>query len=492
LKRMSAAAVIERELRAESRRGLNYWLRWLASGVLIIVFVSVALGAQVGLDQLGALLFTSMHRMLLLALWIIVPLMTADCVNREKREGTLGLLFLTPLTVLDVILAKVTIHGVRAFTLFLAAVPVLGLPLFLGGVGWGQALVAVVQQANAVLLGIAAGIYASIVGGSVTQVMVMAEGCAVGLAAISAIWMAPLGAMSIRTTGGLVWAVSAGLASSSVLFGVVLKSSVRRLKQTWQQESTAPDRPRWVEMWAENFSASALLQEVFRWDKGRTLDRNPIAWLQEYSWTGRLTKWGWFLGLLLIELVVLICDLPGGFAYCYQWLAAMLALSVAFSAARSLRRENETGLLELLLVTPVSVRQIVSGRLWGVCSHYLPAIALLLVGLKGDQLLNPKAYLHGPSALIFANPFGFIALMTVGVFLSLGRLNFFLAWLAAWVAVFVAPVLLAIILERSAGVSTRFAVVLISACDIALSALMWFQIQRSLRQRSFLRAKPGA
>src|SRR6185369_10781640 len=166
---MSAATVIARELRAEARRGVNYWLRCLAASALIVVFVIVTLSARVGLHELGALLFASLHRTLLLALWIIVPLMTADCVNREKREGTLGLLFLTPLTVLDVILAKVTVHGVRALTLFLAAVPVLGLPIVLGGVEWVQALVAVAHQANAVLLGIAAGIYASTVGGSITQ-----------------------------------------------------------------------------------------------------------------------------------------------------------------------------------------------------------------------------------------------------------------------------------------------------------------------------------
>jgi ABC-type transport system involved in multi-copper enzyme maturation permease subunit len=489
---MSAATVIARELRAEARRGVNYWLRCLAASALIVVFVSVTLSARVGLHELGALLFASLHRTLLLALWIIVPLMTADCVNREKREGTLGLLFLTPLTVLDVILAKVTVHGVRALTLFLAAVPVLGLPIVLGGVEWVQALVAVAHQANAVLLGIAAGIYASTVGGSITQVMVLAEGCALALAIVSAIWMSPLGAISAGMTGGLGWAMAGSAAASSFLFCVVLKLSVKRLKQTWQQETAALERPRWVEMWVERFSSPGLLQSIFHWDKGRTLDRNPIAWLQEYSWTARLTKWGWFLGLLIIEFLLLTDDAPRGPAPPYQWLAGMLALGVAFSAARSLRRENETGLLELLLVTPLSIRRIVNGRLWGVCCHYVPALVLLLAGLRGDQLLNPKAYLHTPATLIFANPLSFVAVMTLGVYLSLGRLNFFLAWPLAWVAAFGAPVLLASYLQPLATGPTRVAVVMISVFDIALSALMWVLIQRCLGRRSFLQANPGA
>src|SRR5215475_5874119 len=126
---MNVGTVVARELRAESRRSANYWLRWLGAGALMTVFTSVTLTAQVNLHELGGLLFSSLHRTLLLALWIAVPLMTADCVNREKREGTLGLLFLTPLTVLDVIIAKATVHGLRGFTLFLASIPVLGLPI---------------------------------------------------------------------------------------------------------------------------------------------------------------------------------------------------------------------------------------------------------------------------------------------------------------------------------------------------------------------------
>jgi ABC-type Na+ efflux pump permease subunit len=485
---VSAAAVIERELRAEARRDVNYWLRGLAAGVLIGVFVSLALGAQVALDQLGAALFTSMRRTLLLAFWIIVPLMTADCVNREKREGTLGLLFLTPLTILDVILAKATIHALRALTLFLAALPVLGLPFVLGGVGWAQGLVAIVQEANAVLLGIAAGIYASTKGGSMTQVMVMAEFYALGLAAISAVWTFPLGALNLQAAAGLVWALGVSMVASLVSFGIVLNLSVKRLRQTWQEEAAAPERPLWVESWAATVSTSESWQELFRWDKSRTLDRNPMAWLQEYSWTARLTKWGWFFGLICAEFILLVGGVSGGSATAHHWLAASLALGVAFSAAGSFRRENDTGLLEILLVTPLSVRQLVNGRVWGVCCHYLPAIAVLLVGVRGDHLLNPKAYAHGLSSLILPNPFDFGALMMVGLFLSLCRLNFFLAWLLTWLAAFLVPTLLTLTLQLFAGIPTRSALALVSAFDIALMVLMWFQLQRNLRLRTFLRA----
>lgn len=111
---MNAGAVIVRELRAESRRPANYWLRVVAAGALIFVFASIMLTARFNPSTMGVTLFFGLNQTLLFAFWILVPLMTVDCVSPEKREGTLGLLFLTPLTVLDVIAGKAAIHFLRA------------------------------------------------------------------------------------------------------------------------------------------------------------------------------------------------------------------------------------------------------------------------------------------------------------------------------------------------------------------------------------------
>lgn len=50
---MNAAALIVRELRAESRRAANYWLRVLAAAALILVFASIMLSEQVSLSRVG-------------------------------------------------------------------------------------------------------------------------------------------------------------------------------------------------------------------------------------------------------------------------------------------------------------------------------------------------------------------------------------------------------------------------------------------------------
>ncbi len=61
-------------------------------------------------------------------------LVTSDCISVEKREGTIGLLFLTDLAGYDVVLGKAASCSLNAFYGLLAVVPVLALPLLLGGV----------------------------------------------------------------------------------------------------------------------------------------------------------------------------------------------------------------------------------------------------------------------------------------------------------------------------------------------------------------------
>src|SRR6185436_3945017 len=126
-------AVIERELRSESRHPFTYWVRVLAmSGMLLVAFIFVV---DHGLrPAAGRELFVWLHRTLLFLVWTFAPLMTADLISRERREGTLGLLFLTPLSAWDIVVAKSMAHGLRAFTFCLAALPVLAIPFLAGGV----------------------------------------------------------------------------------------------------------------------------------------------------------------------------------------------------------------------------------------------------------------------------------------------------------------------------------------------------------------------
>jgi ABC-type transport system involved in multi-copper enzyme maturation permease subunit len=476
----NALPVVARELRAESRRPINYGLRVLTAAVIVSVFAGFTATAKLDASQLGAPLFGVLQWALTLAIWIIVPMMTADCISREKREGTLGLLFLTPLTVLDVMMGKAATHVLRAATLLLASVPVLVLPFVVGGVEWRQVLMAIAMIANALLLGIAAGLYASAKGGSAIQVMVMAEGYALVLAVVSGVVHLLARSGANASLWGWLWWLGTTVGFTLVAFPMVIGASVRVLRETWDQDSAAPERPKWVAL----FSDSDFWQTVFYWERGRTLDHNPMAWLQEYSWTARLTKWGWFLAVLVAEYIMLFVS-PGW----QPQLTTVLSLGVAFSATGSFRRERQSGLLEILLVTPLSVRQLMAGRLWGIFSHFCPALAVLAVCWNGDRLLNHKEFYANPFALVIPNPLAFLALMVVGLYLSLWRLNFLVVWLLAWTLAFLIPAFSAVALGRFESMHPMKIVALTSAFQVALAAACWFLMRRDMEQRRFVNAE---
>src|SRR5881394_711598 len=87
--------------------------------------------------------------------------LTADCLSEEKRDGTLGLLFLTDLKGYDVVFGKLAATSVNSVYALLAILPVMSLPVQLGGVAaselWQSALVLL----NTIFFSLAAGIFVS-------------------------------------------------------------------------------------------------------------------------------------------------------------------------------------------------------------------------------------------------------------------------------------------------------------------------------------------
>src|SRR5882724_8508583 len=170
---MSVLPVIIRELRAQARQPLTHWLR-IIGGLSVVAAIVVALwsiGAikpqsqRIGLPNLvqtfGTTLFGKMNLFIFLAIWLFVPLATADAVSRERREGTLPLLYLTELHALGIVVGKAFVHMLRAASLFLTMAPWLMLPLVFGGVELRDLAMALLLDFTAVLLAQSAGLLAS-------------------------------------------------------------------------------------------------------------------------------------------------------------------------------------------------------------------------------------------------------------------------------------------------------------------------------------------
>jgi hypothetical protein len=88
---MTFLPIVQRELRVAARSRFMYWLR--TAGALAALYAV----AKVMISQssnnpahLGGQLFATLNLFLFASIWLLVPLMTADCISREKREGTLG------------------------------------------------------------------------------------------------------------------------------------------------------------------------------------------------------------------------------------------------------------------------------------------------------------------------------------------------------------------------------------------------------------------
>src|SRR2546421_4402888 len=95
---MTFLPIVERELRVASRRRATYWNRALAALVAILVCGWLFMvSAHEPIKAMGQLLFSIVSGIFLVTSLLAGIRHTADTLSEEKREGTLGLLFLTDL-----------------------------------------------------------------------------------------------------------------------------------------------------------------------------------------------------------------------------------------------------------------------------------------------------------------------------------------------------------------------------------------------------------
>ena len=131
---MTFLPIVVRELRVAARRRSTYWVRSAAALAVLIAGTWLFLMMQHSPPQaLATTLFGVLTGAAVLYALVSGVRATSDCVSGEKREGTLGLLFLTDLKGYDVVLGKLAASSLNAFYAVVAVVPVLALPLLMGG-----------------------------------------------------------------------------------------------------------------------------------------------------------------------------------------------------------------------------------------------------------------------------------------------------------------------------------------------------------------------
>ncbi len=159
---MTIAPILQRELRVRSRARATYWTRFAVGLVGVLVALP---GLVLGFPSfspaaIGELAFKS----LLGAGFLLACascLLTSDMISGERREGTLGLLFLTRVRPLDILLGKLGSIGLSSLCALFALLPVLILPVLAGGVAGGEALRSAAGLVAVLVFCLAAGLWAS-------------------------------------------------------------------------------------------------------------------------------------------------------------------------------------------------------------------------------------------------------------------------------------------------------------------------------------------
>lgn len=518
---MTLLPIVEREMRASARQSFTYSLRGL--GVVVLVVASILFGRRVGFGaDVGRDLFMALHGTLFGAIWVLVPMLAADCISRERREGTLGLLFLTPLKGRDIVVAKGLAQALRAVTLGLAVVPILTFPIMLGGVSRAEVALAVVVNANAACWALAAGLLASAWSTAWRRALVRA----VLLAAVCFIVLATsvgwflLNGLTVRPSalvesewrsifvagvgffanaedcwtvgGGSFWGPGTrawgwvSLCSLLALFAAVAGAGAR-VRRCWREE---PPSPRQVRL-ERAFCTPVLWQSFFRRWMRRKLERNPIGWLEQRTWQGRLVTWAWVAVLISVYTTVLTDRhffwVADGIQ---EGMALILAGSIAAGAAGSFRRERETGVLELLLVSPLSEGRIIFGRVQGLWSQFLPAAGVLLLVWPFTSTFLPNR--SGPGVWFFYGV-TFLTLPVFGLYFSLRFRTFIAAFLFTIAVGLLVPPLLAELARFLIWVSAFWwvdfqfgirATVLAACYQMLLAGFCWWRLHRLLKRRT--------
>lgn len=432
--------IFSRELVTVPRRGGHFPTRAALVGLIAILGITTW-QATVGFSRdatlgetanFGQLLFQLVSFVQLLLVLFFGALSAAGAVSQEKDRRTFVLLLLTDMRDYEIVLGKLIGALLPILLLILVSAPVLALLLLLGGI-------APEQVVQAVLVLFAAAIAAGSLGGLVAlwrdktyqalalsvlflvlyfllaQALGSAKAYFDPFAAMQTVLEPPAsGWNGLAPAYGFVL-VAAGLCA--------LMNGVGIWKLRKWNPSGEPIMQR--EVFMGQAAAATEAEEFEKRAKAhaapgdaREVGANPILWRETgtlaYGRRPLLVKFAFGIVLaLILYFAVSELNRPGGrpaFAAAYGLVpvAVLSLLLVAAQAVTSVTSERDGGALDVLLVTDVSPKEFVFGKLWGVvynCKEYIipPLILALFYALRG-VLGRPPA--DASAADYFAANFG--------------------------------------------------------------------------------------
>jgi ABC-type transport system involved in multi-copper enzyme maturation permease subunit len=398
---MTFLPIVRRELRVASRHRSTYWVRTGAALAVLAIGTWVFLMNQNSNPKdIAMYLFYVLTGSAVLYSLVSGVRLTSDCLSEEKREGTLGLLFLTDLKGYDVVLGKLAATSLNALYSLLAMVPMLAIPLLMGGISpdeWGRmALVAM----NALFLSLAIGIGVSALCRSALKAMVatlvvlllltaLMPACGAILAevsktrAVKPFFLLPSVGFSYYSAFALTYAAPQFWYSVLTVHGLgwlFLALASIAAPRTWQDRPPGSQAAHWRRFWQFWGLGNPAERSAFR---RRLLSRNAFFWLAARVRLKPCFVWA-FLGLLTCGWVWALIKFrrewlsPVTYVVTAVFLNLALRAWFALEASRQMAAERKAGTLELLLSTPLTVREILRGQLLALQRQFLgPVLAVL-------------------------------------------------------------------------------------------------------------------
>ena len=452
---MQFLPIVERELRVAARQPRTWWRRVLTTAVALALFtfVAVVVGRWGSLSMIGRQLFAMLSWVGMIYALLAGPLATVDCLSRERREGTLGLLFLTDLRSYDVVFGKMAAASLNIMLDMTAALPVAAIPMLMGGVSLAQLAFVALALVNIMLLSLAVGTCTSALCSSgrsslaVTLGVLFFLAMGVGLLA-DTIQISPAAApwfymlcpayLMQSCVGGVLpahrWEYWLNMGGIHVFSWFCLMIAAWRTKDSWRDLPASVRALRMNERFEAWRKGSASARQAWR---RLMMNRNPVGWLEGRDRLQQRMLWGSILVAAIAGAITHLLSPEKWPNEAWVFLGAVFAhyvlcVWIAIQAPRRLADDRESGALELLLCTPVKPAEIVRGcmmilrrrfgRAWLALLALATFVALAFFSEHGgwDQFQSGPLGRITLCALVVA-PFQAYSLARIGLYQGLAQ-----------------------------------------------------------------------
>lgn len=477
---MTLFPISVRELRVAARQRRTYISRLVTAGVSILVFAWMLWVFSRGPS--GSDLFAVFSWIAFVYCSFAGAALTADTFSSEKRENTLGFLFLTDLKGYDVVIGKLMGTSLNCFYGLLAALPVLAIPLIMGGVQLVDFWKVVLNLINTLFLSVTVGLLIS----TFSRHAIRATTLALFLMLILGFGLAGLGEL-LRTyykipetavlvelfspfscqqkaMSGRFWVLTNNywMSLTTIFLTTVtfLSTACWVLPKTWKDNPGGKRKLKWRERWRKfqvsGFGSSQRIRTrllsitPYYWVAGRKCF-GPIGFLLFILMIACLANWiGWKVGPTFGNPTPL-----SGFIFIWLWAALLAHVALGFRVAtlstHRFSQDRKSGALELILSTPLTTKRIVRGNglaLFRELAAPAAAVALIHVlfiwgftemivldlypGLSAWELIRDFAKGDLPSHHEFRE-LGFVLLLlgTSGLLLAFDWIT--VAWVGMWI-----------------------------------------------------------